>query len=93
MKVKIMKLSVKKLAVYLSLLAIGGGAGLLGGRFILPQSRPFQDLKAVTVGLPPQTVAPNPVGGAIAPTGGDNVNFIATAVQKTGPAVVRFLTL
>jgi len=89
MKVKIMKLTVKKLALYLSLLAIGGGAGLLGGRFILPQSRPFQDLKAVTVALPPQTVAPNPVGGVIGATGGDNVNFIATAVQKTGPAVVR----
>lgn len=84
-----MKLSLKQLAVYLSLVTIGGGAGLLGSRYLTPQNRSFQELKNVTVALPPETVFPNSVNGPIGATGGDNVNFIATAVQKVGPAVVR----
>ncbi|MBW4613432.1 MAG: trypsin-like peptidase domain-containing protein [Desmonostoc vinosum HA7617-LM4] len=84
-----MKLSLKQLAVYLSLLAIGGGAGLFGSRYFLPQKRSFQELKNMTMALPPESVVPNSVGGTIGTTGGDNVNFIATAVQKVGPAVVR----
>lgn len=83
-----MKLSLKQLAVYLSLLAIGGGAGLLGSRYLSPQHRSFLELRNVTT-APSEPVVPNTVGGQIAATGGDNVNFIATAVQKTGPAVVR----
>jgi S1-C subfamily serine protease len=84
-----MKLSLKQLAVYVFLLVIGGGAGLLGSRYLLPQSRSFQQLKNVTMALPPESVVPNSPNGAIGSTGGDNVNFIATAVQKVGPAVVR----
>ncbi|MBD2353819.1 trypsin-like peptidase domain-containing protein [Tolypothrix sp. FACHB-123] len=84
-----MKLSVKQLAVYISLLLIGGGAGLLGSRYFLPKRYSFQELKNVTAALPPESVAPSPVTGSIGATGGDNVNFIATAVQKVGPAVVR----
>jgi S1-C subfamily serine protease len=84
-----MKLSLKQLAVYISLVAIGGGAGLLGSRYFIPQNRPFQQLRNVTVALPQDTVVPNPVPGATGITGGDSVNFIATAVQRTGPAVVR----
>lgn len=85
----IMKLSLKQLAVYLFLLVIGGGAGLFGSRYLLPQNSSFQQLKNVTIALPPESVVPNSPNGAIAGTGGDNVNFIATAVQKVGPAVVR----
>jgi S1-C subfamily serine protease len=84
-----MKLSLKQLAVYISLVAIGGGAGLLGSRYLIPQNRPFQQLRNVTVASPQDTVIANPVPGAVGITGGDSVNFIATAVQRTGPAVVR----
>ncbi|MFN6567441.1 HhoA/HhoB/HtrA family serine endopeptidase [Dendronalium sp. ChiSLP03b] len=84
-----MNLSLKQLAIYLSLLTIGSGAGWLGSRHFLPQNRSFQQLKNVTVALPPQSVVPNSVSGISGANGGDNVNFIATAVQKVGPAVVR----
>ncbi len=84
-----MKLSLKQLAVYVFLLVIGGGAGLLGSRHLLPQSRSFQQLKNVTMALPPESVVPNSPNAGVEATGGDNVNFIATAVQKVGPAVVR----
>lgn len=87
----IMNLSLKQLAIYLSLLTIGGGAGWLGSRHFLPQNRSFQQLKNVTVASPPQSVVPSSVSGIgiNGANGGDNVNFIATAVQKVGPAVVR----
>lgn len=85
----IMKLSLKQLAVYLSLLVIGGGTGLFSSRYLLSQNYSFQQLKNVTVALPPESAVPNPPSGAIGASGGDNVNFIATAVQKVGPAVVR----
>jgi S1-C subfamily serine protease len=84
-----MKLSVKQLAVYLSLVVIGGGAGVFGSRYFLPSNRSFQELKNVTVALPPESVTPYSPEGAGNSVGGDNVNFIATAVQKVGPAVVR----
>ena len=84
----VMKLSVKQLAVSLSLVAIGGGAGLLGSRF-LPQSRSYNQFKNVTVALPPETVINRPLGTSTAGNGGGEMNFIATAVQKTGSAVVR----
>ncbi|MDZ8081923.1 MAG: HhoA/HhoB/HtrA family serine endopeptidase [Nostoc sp. DcaGUA01] len=84
-----MKLSLKQLAVYLFLLVIGGGAGLFGSRYLLPQNPSFQQLKNVTIALPPESVVPNSPNGASGVPGGDNVNFIATAVQKVGPAVVR----
>lgn len=84
-----MNLSLKQIAVYLSLLAIGCGAGTLGSRYLLPQNRSFQQLKNVTVALPSETVNPNPVSGYPGAIAGDNVNFIASAVQRVGPAVVR----
>ncbi|WGV23538.1 HhoA/HhoB/HtrA family serine endopeptidase [Halotia branconii] len=84
-----MNLSLKQLAIYLSLLAIGGSAGLFGSRYFLPHNRSFQQLKNVTMALPPDSVVPSYGSGTNGSTGGDNVNFIATAVQKVGPAVVR----
>jgi S1-C subfamily serine protease len=84
-----MNLSLKQLAIYLSLLVVGGSAGLLGSRYLLPQNRSFQQLRNVTAALPSESVAPNPVTGSVANSGGDNLNFIASAVQKVGPAVVR----
>ncbi|MEC4815171.1 MAG: HhoA/HhoB/HtrA family serine endopeptidase [Scytonema sp. PMC 1069.18] len=84
-----MKLSLKQLAVYLSLLSIGGGAGFLCTFYLAPQNRLFRELRNVTVSLPSETVVPNPTTGQIGTVGSDNVNFIATAVQRTGAAVVR----
>lgn len=84
-----MNLSLKQLAIYLSLLVVGGSAGILGSRYLLPPNRSFQQLRNVTAALPSESVAPNPVTGSVANAGGDNVNFIASAVQKVGPAVVR----
>lgn len=84
-----MKLSVKQLAVSLSLLAIGGSAGLFASRFILPQNRSFNGFKSVTVALPPSSVINRPVEKSGGGNGGGEMNFIATAVRKTGSAVVR----
>ncbi len=85
----VMKLSVKQIVVSLSLVAIGGGAGLFGSRYLLPQSRSFNNFKNVTVALPPESVINRPVGRSVGENEGGDMNFIATAVQKTGSAVVR----
>ncbi|MGM3306098.1 HhoA/HhoB/HtrA family serine endopeptidase [Anabaena sp. WFMT] len=84
-----MKLSVKQLAVYLSLVVVGGGAGVFGSRYFVPYNRSFQELKNVTAALPPESLTAYPAQGVGNAVGGDNVNFIAAAVQKVGPAVVR----
>ncbi|MBD2295850.1 trypsin-like peptidase domain-containing protein [Anabaena sphaerica FACHB-251] len=83
-----MKLSVKELAVYLFLVAIGSSLGVFGSRY-LPSNGSFQELKNVTVAVPSESVIAYPSQGMTNSVGGDNVNFIATAVQKVGPAVVR----
>jgi S1-C subfamily serine protease len=85
----IMKLSLKQLSVYLFLLVFGCGVGIFGSRYLLLKNPSFQQLKNVTMASPPESVVPNSSNGGIGSTGGDNVNFIATAVQKVGPAVVR----
>jgi S1-C subfamily serine protease len=85
----IMKLSLKQLSVYLFLLVFGCGAGIFGSRYLLLKNPSFQQLKNVTMASPPESVVPNSSNGGSGSTGGDNVNFIATAVQKVGPAVVR----
>ncbi|MEH2325532.1 MAG: HhoA/HhoB/HtrA family serine endopeptidase [Nostoc sp.] len=84
-----MKLSLKQLAVYIFLVAFGCGAGIFGSRYFLLKNSSFQQLRNVTMASPPESVVPNSSNGAIEATGGDNVNFIAMAVQKVGPAVVR----
>ena len=84
-----MKLSVKQLVVSLSLVAIGCGAGLFGSRYLLPQNRYANELKNVTVALPPEAAIDRPVVKSAGANGGGEMNFIATAVQKTGSAVVR----
>ncbi|WP_353932581.1 HhoA/HhoB/HtrA family serine endopeptidase [Okeanomitos corallinicola TIOX110] len=83
-----MKLSVKQLAVYLWLVAIGGSIGWFGSQYVL-QNKTFTELKNVTASVPQESVIAYPrlsVGNAV---NSDNVNFIADAVQKVGPAVVR----
>jgi len=84
-----MEISLKQLAISLTLLALGGGAGLIGSRFLPEQNRPYVELKTVPVALSPGTIVPNQSLGISNATGGENINFIATAAQKVGPAVVR----
>ncbi len=87
-----MNLSLKQLATYASLLAIGSGTGIIGSYYFLPHERiksNSADMPTVLKPVPSQSanqtaaLAPNDLvrsGGA---------NFIATAVERIGPAVVR----
>jgi S1-C subfamily serine protease len=89
-----MKLSLKQLTVYLSLVIFGGIFGgstvLFASSFLLPQKRSFQELRNVTVASPSDTVVTPRIGGVISAVGeNSDANFVTTAVQKTGPAVVR----
>jgi S1-C subfamily serine protease len=80
-----MGLSLKTLAFSSTLLILGGGAGFLSSRYVDFQS---PQPKAISVAVPPTTSGgqtPSMGGLAIA----SDRNFIATAVQQVGPAVVR----
>lgn len=84
-----MSLSLKQLALSLTLLAIGGGVGLLSSRYLLVENHPFQQLRTVPLGVPPVPpvrIPPAVSGGTLA---GNERNFIAAAVEQVGPAVVR----
>ena len=84
-----MSLSLKQLTIYVALIAIGGGAGLVGSRYIpeLPQGSAETDPPAVPVVQPfLRSQSPNSRKGGIER---GNLNFIAEAVQEVGPAVVR----
>lgn len=78
-----MSLSLKQLTTYVTLLAIGGGAGFVGSRYFKPEntsiSQPPQAVPAVLQQLSP--------GQSRKPS--NDLNFIAQAAQKVGPAVVR----
>ncbi|EKQ70102.1 trypsin-like serine protease with C-terminal PDZ domain [Leptolyngbyaceae cyanobacterium JSC-12] len=83
-----MKLSFKQLAIYTSLFAIGGGVGIAGTQYWLkqvnhdaPALEPPALLQPLVNSTPPSTTV------VIPPT--TNSNFIAQAVQKVGPSVVR----
>lgn len=82
-----MNLSFKQLATYVALLAVGGGAGVVGSQYLFnqPQSENYSGLPTVLKpysGSGDQTTAT----AAYEPS---NSNFIAVAVEKVGPAVVR----
>lgn len=83
-----MSLSFKQLTLYLTLLSLGGGAGILGNRY-LQSENPIRQTASMTPviqqPLPPQ---PSPSLSRL-PISPNNVNFIAEAAQKVGPAVVR----
>lgn len=83
-----MSLSFKQLTLYLTLLSLGGGAGILGNRY-LQSENPIRQTASMTPviqqPLPPQ---PSPSLSRL-PISPGNVNFIAEAAQKVGPAVVR----
>ncbi len=83
-----MGISLKRLAFSITLLAIGGGAGVLGSRYLPTPKQPFQQLTTIPVIQPPANppVDKSVTAGIIQQ--GDR-NFIATAVEQVGPAVVR----
>ncbi len=78
-----MSLSLKQLTLYLTLLGLGGGAGVLGSRYLMEEQQVARPPEAVPAVLQP--LAPRPLGRP--PEA--NLNFIADAVERVGPAVVR----
>lgn len=79
-----MSISIKQLSVYVALLAVGSGVGLWGSRYL------NQSLTTQTTQNPP--VVPTTLKPFSFPpksSESDNLNFIAKAAQKVGPAVVR----
>ncbi len=78
-----MNLITKQLGAALFFLALGGGVGVMGGYYFAPEpeSPPRQVLS-----LSPE----RPPALPFVPRRGDNdINFIAKAAQRVGPAVVR----
>jgi S1-C subfamily serine protease len=88
-----MNLSLKQLATYVSLLAIGSSAGVLGSQYFLPRQQVELNTADVPTMLKPSPQKPASQTAAFAPyaltAGSGNANFIATAVERVGPAVVR----
>jgi S1-C subfamily serine protease len=77
-----MKFLSKKLSVYLGILSLGGGLGFLGSRYF-KQPTVIRQSQVYPTAISTQ---PNAVNNS---NNNQNINFIATAVQKVGPAVVR----
>ncbi|MDY6784042.1 MAG: HhoA/HhoB/HtrA family serine endopeptidase [Cyanobacteriota bacterium] len=80
-----MSISSKQVGIYLSLLIFGGSAGVWGSRYLARRDRATpESAKVVPASLHPFVVQPSPAANP------DNrLNFIAQAVQRVGPAVVR----
>jgi S1-C subfamily serine protease len=84
-----MGLSMKNIGFYAVLLAIGGGAGWASAYYLRSVAPPAEPAASPSPANSPvafretQAVAPAPLPA------GSNYNFIADAVQKVGPAVVR----
>lgn len=82
-----MSLSFKQLATSVSLLAMGVGTGILASQYWLkPEpTRPIEPDSAPVV----QSLKMDSVPAARSPLQAQNSNFIAAAVERVGPAVVR----
>lgn len=80
-----MELSFKQLTLYISLLSIGGGTGWLSHHYVQTQNWAI-DPDVIPV-VKPQTDQPSTSGNPLVES--TNHNFIAQAVEKVGPAVVR----
>ena len=79
-----MSLSLKQLTVYLTLLGLGSGAGVLGSRYLMAEQQAVSSPEAASpVALQPLSSQPS---GRLPES---NLNFIAEVAQRVGPAVVR----
>lgn len=78
-----MKFSSNKLGVYFGILALGGCAGLWGSRYLEREQTAIEESPIYPKTIPTLSNSTNTFDPS------KNVNFIATAVQKVGPAVVR----
>ncbi|MBD2460114.1 trypsin-like peptidase domain-containing protein [Oscillatoria sp. FACHB-1407] len=82
-----MGMSFKQLGIYAAVLAAGGAAGLAGGYYLNAENRPSQDtVLSAALEPPAQPPQPLPTTSVVVQ---NNPNFIADAVEKVGPAVVR----
>ncbi|MEX0270319.1 HhoA/HhoB/HtrA family serine endopeptidase [Leptolyngbyaceae cyanobacterium UHCC 1019] len=80
-----MKLSFKQLATYVSLLAVGSGAGIVGSHYLINQVQEKPNAAEPSVLVQPMVNA----NKLLAKSAFTNSNFIAVAVERVGPAVVR----
>jgi S1-C subfamily serine protease len=78
-----MSLLLNKLGVYLGILTLGGGVGFWGSRYLNEQPAVVEEPRIYSVALPRFTRQSKAADQS------KNINFIAEAVQKVGPAVVR----
>jgi len=83
-----MNLSLKQLAAYVSFLAIGSGAGIIGSQYWLKQQQDNTPAPEAPALLQPLVSSTKPSMIAAIPST-TNPNFIAQAVERVGPAVVR----
>ncbi|MBD2743056.1 HhoA/HhoB/HtrA family serine endopeptidase [Coleofasciculus sp. FACHB-1120] len=81
-----MSLLVKQLTTYLALLAIGGGAGIYASRYFAADNPSIDGRRPSAIPAALQQISP-PQNQNRAPQ--ENLNFIAEAAEKVGPAVVR----
>jgi S1-C subfamily serine protease len=79
-----MKFSFNKLGVYIGILALGGSAGFLGSRYLGQEPTVAKQSQPYSTAIPALSTPPNSIVES-----DKNINFIATAVQRVGPAVVR----
>ncbi|HEY9904562.1 MAG TPA: HhoA/HhoB/HtrA family serine endopeptidase [Candidatus Sericytochromatia bacterium] len=79
-----MSLSLKQLTVYLTLLGLGSGVGVLGSRYLMAEQQVVQPPEASAAAVL-QPLSSQPLGRSPE----SNLNFIAQAVERVGPAVVR----
>jgi len=79
-----MKFSFNKLGVYIGILVLGGGAGFLGSRYLGQESTVVKQSQPYSTAIPALSTPPSSIVES-----DKNINFIATAVQRVGPAVVR----
>jgi len=79
-----MSIPVRPLGLSLGLLALGSGIGFWGHRYLARQTALPSDVPATAI--PAALESPVAQRPLVAPA---NINFIAEAVQRVGPAVVR----
>ncbi|MDX2216399.1 MAG: HhoA/HhoB/HtrA family serine endopeptidase [Oculatellaceae cyanobacterium bins.114] len=87
MKKETIGMSFKQLGIYAAVLAAGGAAGWAGGYYLNAENRPNQEsVISTALESPSQVPQPLPTTSVVVQ---NNPNFIADAVEKVGPAVVR----